>query len=70
MNKPFSIIYKEFKDELSHLINNSNLHPSIIESILQNYLFEINNVARNQYNAEKAQYEKSLLENKDEKKQN
>lgn len=76
MNKPFSIIYREFKDGLANLINNSNLHPSIIESILQNYLYEISEAAKNQYRIEKAQYEKILseseksLEKKDEKKQN
>lgn len=70
MNKPFSLIYKEFKDELSNLINNSGLHPSVVESILQNYLYEVNNAAKNQYNIEKMQYEKSLSEMKDEKKQN
>lgn len=70
MNKPFSLVYKEFKDELSNLINNSGLHPSIIESILQNYLYEVNNAVKNQYNIEKMQYEKSLLEKKDEKEQN
>lgn len=69
MNKPFSLIYKEFKEELASLINNSSLHPSVIESILQNCLYEINNIAKNQYNAEMIQYEKSLLEKKDEKKQ-
>ena len=70
MNKPFSLIYKEFKDELSNLINNSGLHPSVVESILQNYLYEVNNAAKNQYNIDKMQYEKSLSEMKDEKKQN
>ena len=70
MNKPFSIVYKEFKEGLSNLINNSNIHPSVVESVLQNYLYEISEVAKNQYNIEKMQYEKSLLEKEDEKKQN
>lgn len=69
MNKPFSLVYKEFKNELANLINNSGLNPFIIESVLQNYLYEINSVASNQYEADKAQFEKSLLE-KDEKEQN
>lgn len=70
MNKPFSIVYKEFKDGLANLINSSNLHPSVIESVLQNYLYEISNVASNQYKTEKIQYEKILQENdgKNEKK--
>lgn len=69
MNKPFSMIYREFKDALTSLINNSNLHPSIIESILQNYLYEISEAAKKQYNIEKTQYENYLLE-KEEKEQN
>ena len=66
MNKPFSIIYEEFKQELANLINNSGLSPFIIESILQNYLYEVNNATRNQYQIDKARYEQSLLDsNKD-----
>ena len=61
MNKPFSIIYTEFKQELANLINNSGLSPFIIESILQNYLYEINNATKNQYQIDKAHYEQSLL---------
>lgn len=62
MNKPFSMAYKEFKDGLTSLINNSNMPPFIIESVLQNYLYEISEVAKNQYQFEKTQFEKSLLE--------
>lgn len=70
MDKSFSIAYKEFKDGLTNLINNSNMHPFIIESVLQNYLYEISEVAKNQYMNDKMQYEKSLLEKKEEKKKN
>lgn len=63
MNKPFSIIYTEFKQELANLINNSGLSPFIIESILQNYLYEVNNATRNQYQIDKTCYEQSLLNN-------
>ena len=63
MNKPFSMAYREFKDGLANLINNSNMHPFVIESVLQNYLYEISEVAKNQYRAEMNQYEKALLEN-------
>lgn len=62
MNKPFSIICEEFKQELANLINNSGLHISVIELILQNYLNEIDNIAKNQYKNDKVQYEQSLLE--------
>ena len=66
MNKPFSIIYTEFKQELASLINNSGLSPFVIESILQNYLYEVNSATKNQYQIDKAHYEQSLLNaNKD-----
>ena len=64
MNKPFSMICEEFKQELANLINNSSLPIYVIELILQNCLNEVDNVAKNQYQIDKTQYEKSLLEEK------
>lgn len=64
MNKPFSMMCEEFRQELANLINNSGLHISVIELILQNYLNEVDNIAKNQYKNDKAQYEQSLLEEK------
>lgn len=60
MNKSSTIIYEEFKLELSNLINNSGLPAFIIESVLQNYLNEVRIVAQRQYQVDKAEYEKSL----------
>lgn len=68
MNKPFSIAYEDFKQELANIINNCGLPASAIESVLQNYIYEVRDVAKNQYRIDKSQYEKSL-EKKDEKKQ-
>lgn len=62
MNKPISIIYEEFKQELANLINNSGLSPFMIATILQNYLYEVNEIAKNQYHSDKTQYEKSFSE--------
>lgn len=64
MDKPFSMKYEEFKSNLANLINNCGLPPFMIEVVLQNYYVEINNIAKNQYMADKTQYEQSLLENK------
>ena len=69
MNKPFSVVFKEFKEELANLINNSGIPPFVVESVLQNYLCEINNIANNQYQIDKMNYEKYLSE-EDEKEQN
>ena len=59
MDKPFSIMYEEFKQKLSNLINGSGLPPIIIESVLQNYLNEVNSIVRNQYLLDKERYEKA-----------
>lgn len=59
MNKPISIIYEEFKQELATLINNSGLPPFMLESILQNYLNEVSVLTKNQYRIDKIQYEKT-----------
>lgn len=62
MNKPFSVVYEEFKQNMASLINNCGLPPSVIESLLQNYLSEVTSIAKNQYASDKAQYEKFLNE--------
>ena len=67
MNKPLSLIYEDFKQELADLINNSGLPAFIIESVLQNYLIETRTIVKKQYQIDKAQYEKSLLKECEEK---
>ena len=63
MNKPSTIIYEEFKQELANLINNSSLPAFIMESVLQNYLNEIRIIAQRQYQIDKDEYQKELKEN-------
>ena len=62
MDKPFSILYEEFRQGLTNLINNSCLPPSVIESVLRNYTSEVNGLARNQYQIDRANYERLLSE--------
>ena len=62
ISKPFSMIYEEFKMGLANLINNSDLPMSVMATILENYLNEVNGVARQQYQNDKARYEKALFE--------
>lgn len=60
MDKPFTVVYEDFKQEMANLINNSGLPPFIIEAVLQNYLSETKNIAIRQYQIDKAKYEESL----------
>ena len=62
MNKPSTIIYEEFKQDLANLINNSGLPAFVIEPVLQNYLNETRMIMQRQYQADKDEYEKSLAE--------
>lgn len=60
MEKPISVIYEEFKQDLASLINNSGLPAFVVEPVLQDYLSEIKAIKERQYQVEKAQYEESL----------
>lgn len=62
MNKPITVVYEEFKQELVKLINNSGLPAFVIESILHTYLNETKLAAKKQYELDKAQYEKTLAD--------
>lgn len=61
MDKPFSMLYEEFRQEFANLINNSGLPPFVIESVLKNYINEVNSLARKQYQIDKAKYDSLLL---------
>ena len=63
MNKPSTVIYEEFKQELANLINNSGLPAFIVEHVLQDYLGEVKMVAQRQYQSDKAAYETALADN-------
>ena len=62
MNKPSTIIYEEFKQNLANLINTSGLPAFIIEPVLRDYLSEVKAMAQRQYQMDKAEYDKALLE--------
>lgn len=65
MNKPITVAYEEFKQELADLINNSGLPAFVIESVLQNYLNETRIATNRQYLIDKDKYDKSLNVNGD-----
>lgn len=61
MSKPFTVAYEDFKNELAVLINNSGLPASVIEPVLEKFLYELKILSQKQYQLDKAQYEKSLF---------
>ena len=62
MNKPITVAYEEFKQQLADLINNSGLPIFMIEPILQNYLTEVRALIKRQYEMDRSSYEASLVE--------
>ena len=60
MEKPITVIYEDFKQELADMINNSGLPAFLIESILQIFLDETKVVVNRQYQLDKLKYEKYL----------
>lgn len=57
MNKPASMVIKEFSDSIEKCINNSGLPPVIIEMIVRGYYLQIKDLAEKQAEAEKTEYE-------------
>lgn len=60
ITKPVSLIRQEFIDKLFNDINNCQLPLFVIEPILQDALSMVKSAARQQYEAEKAQYLEQL----------
>lgn len=60
MNKPITIKREEFKECIAGIINDSGLPAFIIEPILQEFLVEVKNAERIQYQHDLKQYEAYL----------
>lgn len=60
MNKPSTIIYEEFRQELANTVNKSGLPAFVIELVLRDYLDEIIAIRQKQYQADMAEYEAYL----------
>ncbi len=66
IKKPITVARQEFIVLISNDINNSNLPLFVIEPILKDIYLEIKSLSQRQYELERAEYEKSILEcNKD-----
>lgn len=56
INKPFTVAYEDFKQELADLINNSGLPALVVELVLRDYMNETRAAAARQYQADKERY--------------
>ena len=68
MNKPITIVREEVKEQIAAIINNSGLPAFVVEPILQDFLMEVRNIAIRQYEYDKQQYNASLKNIEEEKK--
>ena len=62
INKPISLIIEDAKQSIINVINEVNLHPTLLEMILRDVYNEANEFAKAQLNREKAEYEQALVE--------
>lgn len=60
MDKPITISIEEFKQQISDVINNSGLHPFILDSILRDISNEIHMLYQNQIARDRKNYEESI----------
>ena len=67
MNKPITVVREEVKEKIAEIINTSGLPAFVIEPILSDFLIEVRNIAKYQYEHDKQQYEMSLKKEPDEK---
>ena len=62
INKPISLIIEDAKQSIIGVINEVNLHPTLLEMVLRDVYNEANELAKAQLNREKAEYEQALAE--------
>lgn len=60
MDKPQSVVYEELRSGIAQLINDSGLPAFMVEPIMRDFVMELRDIARNQYETEKSQYESYL----------
>ena len=69
MDKPLLLVREDFIKNMTNLINNSKLPVIILEPILQVFLNQTKYAIKQQYDAEKEEYEKSISDIKKNKKE-
>ena len=56
--KPITLVRKEFVDQISHIINTTQLPAFVMLDVLTNVKQRLSEIANEQYLADKARYEK------------
>lgn len=62
INKPTGLFIEDAKQSIINTINEVNLHPTLLEMILRDIYNEAKELAKLQYEREKAEYEQALAE--------
>lgn len=57
MDKPATLLQREFKDNLVKIINESKLPAFVLVPIMEQALAEVKDIEQKQYEADKAAYE-------------
>lgn len=66
IEKPLSLIIKEFRNNLENAVNNSNLPPCIVEPILKDYYNQVLILSNNTSISEEQEYVQTINNNKEE----
>ena len=64
MEKPITVLVNDTKNAIISILNESNLHPILMEQIMNEIHTEVTNVLNQTFKKEKEEYEKSLEEEK------
>lgn len=62
MDKPATILQREFREKIVTAVNESNLPAFVLRPILEQVLAEVKTIEEQQYQNDKAEYEKSIEE--------
>ena len=62
MNKPLSIAYRDYKQAIVDITNNSGLPAFLIAPVMRDLFEEVTNASRMEYETQKRQYEEMLAQ--------
>lgn len=62
MEKPASLLIEETRHDIINILNESKLHPSILELIMKDIMNDVTNASTRVKNKELEEYNKKVLE--------